>query len=1006
MSQSTSASESNGNQQLHRGGIRVDLDSGAAGKRQKKGPVPIPNCNFEQIRTLHDLALTDLSIEQFPTVKAWREQLFDPEWIPEICDELPRLLTEFMRKPESQQLSPQTRRARALRHIFCNKTPLVRDTDLLPGQTTTSFVGPVMYMDMSGYCIWPELHTISTRRQNPFKIRPEVAERLNKEIFPYWMERRPVQEVARYSSYNTEDYVNDGRDSVDGGQYAGEPSIDPPLIKQAGETPKCQQLFERVAFYLTDKATAVSHTTPDFGRVLKYGLNGLIEQLQQDIDKSAADTPEKKEFLQGVIAVYEGARVYAEHLAEAAEQAGNTRLAAICRKVPARPAQTLAEAVTAVWISYHLLLQENTNFGLSLGRMDQTLNSYYLSDWEKLTDDVARAAYTSDAVELMCHFFLRCSDHVPLSPESAEVLFAGSGSNQALTVGGTRYENGETVDAVNDMTYIILKATELLSIRDPNVHARYHKEVHHRSPDGTPLAAGEIDPYMKRICQVNLSTRATPALHGDAPVIRSMARYYEAHDGISKEEALIDAHDYASIGCIEQNADYKHYGHTGSTLMVLPAVLELTMFGGKHRSDGVDEDDLNLFYGKPEYSSLPLSKMENMEQFIDAFRFQLDEMARHCVQFNNYLGRTLERIRPSPLLSGLFEGPTNRPGEAGASMRDVSSGGARYNSSGIAIIGLSDVIDSFCVIDELVFGDKMTAGELVAALAANFENKKLSAEEESSFLEKVIDFLPKLFGRRDQLSKLPKLTPERLAQIRQAIHLAPKYGAGVAEEGTYDNSLAVKYTNLLTKIIQDTFYKYRTHRGGRYLTGYWSMTNHAGFGMLSRATPNGRQDSQPFAGGITPCTNIVKRNGEPVILLDHMLSVAKVDANTVQNGYTYNLSLTPRGEAYFDADTNLFADHMKTFMDENGVLVQLCVSSIGDLTAANDAATAASQEGAGEVEQAALVPYKDLMIRVAGYSAYFVTLSPQMRQEIIDRANFGMADGIKQHAANDHAVNN
>ena len=110
-------------------------------------------------------------------------------------------------------------------------------------------------------------------------------------------------------------------------------------------------------------------------------------------------------------------------------------------------------------------------------------------------------------------------------------------------------------------------------------------------------------------------------------------------------------------------------------------------------------------------------------------------------------------------------------------------------------------------------------------------------------------------------------------------------------------------------------------------------------------------------------------------------------------------------EKYVPATAKVKAE-MNASFDENGVLVQLCVSSIGDLTAANDAATAASQEGAGEVEQAALVPYKDLMIRVAGYSAYFVTLSPQMRQEIIDRANFGMADGIKQHAANDHAVNN
>jgi formate C-acetyltransferase len=176
------------------------------------------------------------------------------------------------------------------------------------------------------------------------------------------------------------------------------------------------------------------------------------------------------------------------------------------------------------------------------------------------------------------------------------------------------------------------------------------------------------------------------------------------------------------------------------------------------------------------------------------------------------------------------------------------------------------------------------------------------------------------------------------------------------------------------------------------------MTNHAGFGMLSRATPNGRVDKASFASGITPCPGIVKANGDPVMLLDHMLSVASVDADTVQNGYTYNLSLTPRGKAYFEEDTELFATHMKTFMDQDGVLVQLCVTSIEDFIAANAAATSASKAGAGEAEQKALAPYKDLMIRVAGYSAYYVTLSPLMRQEIIDRANFDMKSGVEQHA--------
>ncbi len=986
------------NSWLTHGLIRADL-AASTPTRDRPGErasvFPIPNDNTGKVKSLSDLALSDLTLDEFPIVKAWRERLFGTEGTPEICDELPRLLTEFLRNPESEKLPLYTRRAKALNYVFSNKTPLVRDTDLLPGQTTTSFVGPVVYVDTIGYCIWPELKSVSTRAQNPFRIRPEVARRLSEEIFPYWLERRPVQEVARYSGYDTADYENDGRDRVDGGQ-----SIDPPLRKRAGETPKCQEIMERVAFYLSDKATCVSHTVPDFGRLLKFGMDGLIGRMREDIEEGVASTPGQVEFLQGVVTVFEGAKAYAMHLAAAAGQAGNRELAAICRKVPAGPAETLHEALASIWICYHLLLQENTNFGLSIGRLDQLLNPYYLEDWEKLADAQAKAAYTRRAVELVCHFFLRCSDHVPLSTEGSETLFAGSGSNQALTVGGTRHENGQVVDAVNDMTYIILKATELLGIRDPNVHARYHKEVHHRDAAGNPLPPGTYDPYLKRISQVNILTRATPAIHGDAPVAHAMANYYAAHSGVDKEEALADAFDYASIGCIEQNSPGKHYGNSGSTLFVLPAVLELALYGGKHRSDGVGKDDPSLFYQQKAYTTPPLTQMKSMSEFIAAFRFQLDEMARHAVQCNNYLGRFTEKLRPSPLLSGLFTGPTNTPESDRATFRDVAAGGAKYNSAGIAIIGLADVIDSFCVIDALVFGGKVAAEELLAALEADFDKDRLSSQAQGGFLQSLIQPAQDFLSGGNNPARLPALGADRLKAIAGAIRLSPKYGAGVDQTpgGTYDNSLAVRYTHLLTGMIQEVFYKYRTHRGGRYLAGYWSMTNHAGFGMLTKATPNGRRGGKPFASGITPCPGIVKRNGDPVMILDHILSVAEVDGDTVQNGYTYNLSLTTRDQSHFTEDTELFSRYMKTFLDHDGVLVQLCVSSIKDLVAAHRAATAAGRPGAAEAEAAALEPYKDLMIRVAGYSAYYVTLSPQMRQEIIDRANFALDNGVEQHA--------
>ncbi len=162
------------NDKHNRGGIRIDLEHGTV-DTSTLGDIaifPIPNTTPDKIKTLRDLALSDIQLSDFPVVQAWRNQLFDPEWIPEVCDELPRLLTGFLRQPDHAALPPVTRRAQALKHVFSHKTPLVRSTDLLPGQTTTSFVGPVVYMDMSGYCIWPELETLAKRSQNPFKIKP------------------------------------------------------------------------------------------------------------------------------------------------------------------------------------------------------------------------------------------------------------------------------------------------------------------------------------------------------------------------------------------------------------------------------------------------------------------------------------------------------------------------------------------------------------------------------------------------------------------------------------------------------------------------------------------------------------------------------------------------------------------------------------------------------------------------------------------------------------------
>ena len=968
-------------------GRAVFLDGGAQGTNEsdRSGGRLTGDHDPNAVTLGNDIALNSVTFGSrgFDEIKQWREKLFSE--MPEITDELPRLLTEYMRQSEGDNDSPFLRRAKALKHVFINKTPIVNTNDLLPGHTTNTMQGPVCYIDTVGSVIWPELKTVSTRAINPFNIEPEVAQRLSREIFPYWM-RRSIQEIARYSNYDSADYPD--RDEVEG------ISDEPRLRKKAGQTPRCQQLYERVAFFIAFIASCVSHTVPDFNRLVKYGLQNLTKRMDEDITNFNLNQ-DQQEFLAGVKEVFEGAVIYAHHLADEAANVGCPELARICRKVPKHPASTLHEAVVSVWIMYHLLLQENTHYGFSIGRLDQVLQPYYLADWNRLNLDQAseedKNAYRTSAVELMCHFFLKVSDNIPLSSETAESLFAGSGANQALTVGGTNYNQatGKTENAVNDMTYIILKATELLAVRDPNVHARYHADIHHRDTDGNILQPQEVSPYLKRLCEVNLNTRATPAIHGDVSITESLARYYESHKGIDSEEAKADAHDYCSIGCIEENSAARHYGYTGALNIALSTVLEMAMFGGKHRSDGIDAESPDWAHGRQDYSSTPIWQMQSMDEFIAAFKFQMGEYAKITVQCHNYMGRFTEKHRPVPLLSGLFIGPTNIPDAPEdvnkAKFRDLSSGGAKYNSVGVSVIGIADIIDSFCSIDNLLFsgGHGVASQELILAMEANFDEANLNQLANSSSR-----LIREFYGRYP-------LNAARLKQIKDLIRRGPRYGKGVGD----DNQMAVQYTKVIPKIIQDTYYQYRTYRGGRFLVGYWSMTIHAGYGLLHRATPNLRRNGEAFAGGATPCPGLVNADGSLPNILDQLYSVSSIDNKHVQNGCTYNLTLTARREdQYFEKDTFRFAQYAKAFMENKGILVQMSIASIDKFKEADVAAKQAIRQGISWHERnSILAPYRDLMIRVAGYSAYFVSLSQEMREEIIARANFALKDGEDTH---------
>ncbi len=317
----------------------------------------------------------------------------------------------------------------------------------------------------------------------------------------------------------------------------------------------------------------------------------------------------------------------------------------------------------------------------------------------------------AQAAELVGCFWLSMADHVPMSPESADAILGGAGSNQAITLGGVDRQ-GE--DAVNDLTYVMLRVTELLKLRDPNVNARYHYK---KNPPE----------YLQRLCQVNLNTKATPCFHNDVSVFETLRETYKDQH-ISKE----DAWDYGIVGCVEPTSAGRTFGHTGAIYINLTAALEMAMFGGKHR---LTEDEQ---IGR---ETIPLEKLtwEDWGEFQKALETHIDWLVDKAVTFNNYEGVTHQKIRRTPMLSALMEGCLEKG-------QDVVCGGARYNSSGAIFIGLAEVVDSVTALQEFGFKPGAKPGYLVEALKANWQ-------EPYAKLHAWVTHSKEKFGRDSKLAK-------------------------------------------------------------------------------------------------------------------------------------------------------------------------------------------------------------------------------------------------------------
>ncbi|MFP4475245.1 MAG: pyruvate formate lyase family protein [Desulfatibacillaceae bacterium] len=815
------------------------------------------------VRFLEDPWLAGYGLEDFPRLSRFLSDHFDVT--PEVCAERPALLTEFYRehgffeKPDGRPWNPVLRQAEAFAHLMVNKKPLVAEGDLLGGSTTAKLpCGVVLYPDAQGGLLWGELDTVDRRLLNPYRISEQTKKVLHEDVFPYFADK------------NFWKWVHD--------RYSD---------------PLCQRINDRSVAYFVWKMVGISHTIPDYGALLDKGLSGIHADIaarlvREDLDREQRDTLVAMQItLHGVIAYAKNLSREAARLARREKDperaAELVKISRIYARVPEQAPETLHEALCSLWVVFVALHMENTNTAISWGRLDRLLQPFFERDMEALDTQQARKAYEKRALELVGCLMMRCTDHLPLVPDAGNYLFGGSSSDQAITLGGVD-EQGR--DAVCDMTYVFLKATEMLCIRDPNVNARF-----------SPGVNG--DAYLARLCDVNFRTAATPSMHNDAAVEAALAPHGYPIEHIR---------DWSATGCVEPTLSGRHMGHTGSVLMNMVAALEMALYNGRHP---LMRWDVGPKTGDPAAGDFP-----GFEDFFAAWRAQQEFLIEQAVEYNRMLAEAHVQLRPTPFLSSLVRGCVDKA-------LDATRGGAMYNTSGTSNIGLADVADSLAAVKRLVYEEKVvTFAELRQTLEDDFASR-----------------------------------PDLAALLRRR---GPRFGSGDPQ--------AVAMANRVAKAVHDAWAAHTNHRGGRYTTGFWSMSQHVAYGNLSGALPSGRPAGKAFTPGLTPSPEASPN------FLDNMLDVASLAPENMDNNIAFNVKLVPAATDGVAKTVETMAAYVRAYFQQGGMQMQFNVVNSETL------------------KKAMLHPenYRNLLVRISGYNAYFVTLNREMQLELIERAQYGL----------------
>ena len=679
----------------------------------------------------------------------------------------------------------------------------------------------------------------------------------------------------------------------------------------------------------------IGHLNVNYEKVLKKGYRGIIAEAQNALSKLDVSDPEyvqRYNFLSAVIesceAVVEYARRYAVLAREMAKK----------EKDETRKAELMTIATNCMHVpefpasNFHEACQSFWFVQLLL-QVESSGHSIspgrfdqYMYPYYKKDIDEGKLTM-EQAQELIDCIWVKFNDINKVRDAASADGFAGYGMFQNLIVGG---QNVHGMDATNDLSYMCIEAAMHVPLPQPSISVR----VWNGTPDDFMFKAGAL---------TRLGT-GLPAYYNDEVIIPSiMAR------GLTLE----DARDYCIIGCVEPQKGAKTDGWHDAAFFNMCRPLELVF------SNGVDK---GVQIG-PETGDV--ANMRTFEEVFEAYKTQQSYFIKLLVNANNAIDVAHAKRCPLPFQSCMVDDCIGRG-------KSLQEGGAIYNFTGPQGFGIANNADALLAIKKLCFEEgSVTLAEMREAMQANFgygltgkAAERVTHEVACSLAEEGIgvteNVIRAIYHEVTTASAIPAEKRARYQEIKRLIdETCPKYGNDDYNADMMARAVANSYTREVEK--------YKNPRGGIFQAGLYPVSANVPLGAQTGATPDGRLAFTPVADGIGPASGRDIKG--PTATAN---SVARLEQDVASNGTLLNQKFHPSALAGMSGLMK-FTSLIRSYFDQKGMHMQFNVVTRETLLDA----------------QKNPEKYKTLVVRVAGYSALFTTLSRSLQDDIINRTEQG-----------------